>query len=269
MVPVLQDRAANADTPWQERPVLPELINYLSRDRAADSNGPRPVARTKEKGGKKSWWSWGRDKKTKRSKLPPIRSADSTTLSAVREIWQRIERWLETNAPPRVLRGLAPPASEEDIANAEDELGYRFPADFRASLFIHDGERKDVGSIKGLRLNSLKELLVDWRTMEELLRDGEFSQFGDEVGPTGLKPGHWNRGWVPVASDGGGNSYSMDLDPGGAGTAGQMFFFDHEQGPGTVEAKSLLEWLGHYADELEAGRVRVRAGGLASAEDDE
>lgn len=176
----------------------------------------------------------------------------------IRETWNRIESWLATNAP-RVLRGLGDPASAAAISAAEETMGFRFPPDFRASLAVHDGEKTDVGAIKGLRLNSLEDLLSDWEIMEELRQSGTFD---DSPSPEGLKPGHWNRGWLPVASDGGGNSLSMDLDPAAGGVAGQIFFFDHEQGPEPIVASSFGDWLARYAADLENEKVIVRAGSL-------
>jgi cell wall assembly regulator SMI1 len=53
--------------------------------------------------------------------------------------WARIERWFATHLPDRALR-LRPPASEAAIAEAEEQLGRRLPADLRASYRVHDGQ---------------------------------------------------------------------------------------------------------------------------------
>jgi cell wall assembly regulator SMI1 len=205
------------------------------------------------------------------------------------ETWERFEAWLRARAP-QIAEGLAPPAATERIAAVERELGRSLPADFRESLRIHDGEAVDVGSIAGLRLNSLDELMRDWRAMAKLHEEGAFDPFSpsndsDDFAATlarikdiesrvaggaapkrpsapspsskhrGLRGGHWNRGWVPIASTGGGNSFSLDLDPAEGGCLGQVFFLDHEIGPGAVSARSFTEWLARYVDDLEQGRV--------------
>jgi cell wall assembly regulator SMI1 len=152
---------------------------------------------------------------------------------------------------PFVLAGLRPPATEAQIAALEEAVGYRLPADYRASLAIHDGQKDAfVGAMSGLTLNSIKETLEDWSAMEELLRAGEFDapcESPDEA----LRDGWWNRGWLPIVSDNG-NSINIDLDPTAEGVVGQVFFFDHEEGAAPVDASSFAEWLEQIAGELEA-----------------
>lgn len=190
---------------------------------------------------------------------------------------------------PDVRAGLAPPATEAALSEAELELGVSLPAELRASFLEHDGEARDVGCIEGLHLNTLEEALVDWRAMNELLESGAFEPLPTldpsnfeataalmrqiearalgkvSAAPTeqsprhaGLRGGHWRRGWFPFASTGGGDSLCVDLDPGAGGVFGQVFFFDHEEGPSPVRAPGLRAWLQSYVDELEAGRRSVR-----------
>lgn len=217
---------------------------------------------------------------------------------SIAHTWERFEGWLRAHAP-RIAAGLGPPATPERIAEVERELGHSLPPDWRASMLIHDGEAADVGSIAGLRLNSLDELMADWRGMVSLHDGGAFAPLpstdtGDFAAtlaliqgiearahahagkraaggagaarpPTpaapsrhrGLQGGHWNRGWVPVASTGSGSSFSLDLAPAEGGCAGQVFFFDHEVGPGPVIAQSFTEWLTRYVEDLEQGRAGV------------
>ncbi|MFT3764568.1 MAG: SMI1/KNR4 family protein [Minicystis sp.] len=222
--------------------------------------------------------------------------------TSIAQAWERFERWLREHAP-RIAAGLGAPATSERIAAVERELGRSLPADWRASLLIHDGEATDVGSIAGLRLNSLDALVADWRAMAGLDEEGDFaplpSNDTDDFAATlalikgieaqaharlgkraggglaavrppasaslskhrGLRGGHWNRGWVPIASTGSGNSFSLDLDPVEGGRVGQMFFFDHEVGPGPVISQSFTEWLTRYVEDLEQGRVGVGPSG--------
>jgi cell wall assembly regulator SMI1 len=67
----------------------------------------------------------------------------------MRDLWDRLERWITENVP-EWLEQLNPGASEEEIAKAERELGVRFPEDFRESLKIHNGEKPGgIGIIEG------------------------------------------------------------------------------------------------------------------------
>jgi len=210
-------------------------------------------------------------------------------------IWRRLESWLETSAP-HILAALAPPATLDQIADAEREIGWDFPDDLRASFLIHDGELVDAGCIAGLQLLPLADLVDDWRGMRKLLEGGAFeplpdaepSDFaavrqqlaeieqrarGQRRARTGvvvpsefpeLHGGHWNLSWIPIAATGGGDSFSLDLDPPAAGTVGQMFYFDHETGPTAIAAPSFTAWLTQYVEDLERGDIVLTStGGLA------
>jgi cell wall assembly regulator SMI1 len=65
-------------------------------------------------------------------------------MDAVREAWQRIERWLAEHASA-TLASLNPPADPAQVAAAEAELGVSFPADLVASFARHDGVTRGWG----------------------------------------------------------------------------------------------------------------------------
>lgn len=60
----------------------------------------------------------------------------------MRAHWTEIESWLKANAPA-IYEGLNPPASAQQVADAEKALGVRFPADCVASFQIHNGQKFD------------------------------------------------------------------------------------------------------------------------------
>jgi len=74
---------------------------------------------------------------------PPVPVAAMTTpiidpSDRIATLWARLEAWIATiGAPPL---DLAKPATEKAIKAAEKDLGRPFPADFRASLRLHDGQ---------------------------------------------------------------------------------------------------------------------------------
>jgi cell wall assembly regulator SMI1 len=185
--------------------------------------------------------------------LPPPTPVDEETRQHVASLWNRIHAHLAVN-DSYVRAHLGPPATEAQIRALEEAIGYRLPADYRASLAIHDGQKEGfVGAMDGLSLNSLEETLQDWRVMEELLRAGAFDE-PCESPEEGLQAGWWNRGWLPIVSDNG-NSINIDLAPAADGVVGQVFFFDHEQGAGPVRANSFAAWLEQVAEELETGHT--------------
>jgi len=60
----------------------------------------------------------------------------------MKSLWQRLEGWEQKNG--RTLR-LRPGATEKAIADAEKKMKLTFPADFRASLLLHDGQQRKSG----------------------------------------------------------------------------------------------------------------------------
>ncbi len=84
----------------------------------------------------------------------------------------------------------------------------------------------------------------------------------------GLQPRYWHAGWIPFAADGAGNCWCVDAAPASDGQLGQVFLFDHEAGPGAVEAGDLGEWLANYVEMLESGALRVWNSGAISDEPD-
>lgn len=76
------------------------------------------------------------------------------------EIWKRIHAWLDANAPPGYGH-LRPGASAESVSAAEETMGQKFPADVKASYFIHDGQVDEPGLIggEGWCLFSLREMV--------------------------------------------------------------------------------------------------------------
>src|SRR5579884_1529995 len=58
----------------------------------------------------------------------------------MREIWDIIEDWLAANTP-WIYESLAPPATDDEIREAEVALGLTFPDDLRESYRIHNGQK--------------------------------------------------------------------------------------------------------------------------------
>lgn len=135
------------------------------------------------------------------------------------------------------------------------------------SLRIHNGVR-DVGRearlFRNEKLLSTTEIARQWRMMESLRKRGVFGASGLAPNP-GVKPGHWNAGWIPI-TDNEGDGYHVDLDPGSGGRAGQILYFWHDgaRAP-TVVAADYLEWLRSLPALIrEEARTLAREEGLVS-----
>ncbi|MFC6592597.1 SMI1/KNR4 family protein [Deinococcus lacus] len=161
------------------------------------------------------------------------------TDSLVIAAWKRIEAWYEAHG---IADYLLPGASASEITELESELGQTLPDEFRESLKRHNGS-VDSGWPHG-DLLSARRIAENWQILTELLEGGDFSEsIPDLEASDRVRLDWWNRHWVPLDDDFGGNGYVMDLAPAPAGSVGQVFFWDHECGPSEPEALSISNYL--------------------------
>src|SRR5262249_35723199 len=60
---------------------------------------------------------------------------------AVADSWKRIEAWLKAHNP-KLGKALNKGASAKEFAKVEAKLGVKFPADFKESYQLHDGQNE-------------------------------------------------------------------------------------------------------------------------------
>lgn len=137
------------------------------------------------------------------------------------KLWGRLEAWAKKNAK-RSLR-LKKGASEKQIAAAEKKMKLNFPAAFRASLLLHDGQDAKDDTFEWMPgcspLASLDAIVEQWVDEQEQVDPDEPKKAVEG----GLL---WNVLWhprrVPIAGTpywDGDNTY-LDLHPGPKGHRG-------------------------------------------------
>lgn len=83
--------------------------------------------------------------------------------------------------------------------------------------------------MNGVSLLPLDGVASEREIWVELLDGGDFE--GNGAAPDGpVNKDWWNRRWVPVTSNGGGDHLCVDLDPAPGGTVGQMIDLATSQG---------------------------------------
>src|SRR5688572_27897166 len=126
----------------------------------------------------------------------------------MKTVWNRIEKWLDANAP-EVLRGLNPPATRAQIADAEAELGVSFPEEVVDTFLIHNGQASDTPwLLDGWEFMSLERIVDEWKIWKGLLDSLDFEGINSE------SDGHtvtdwWNARWIPLTYDGSGNHHCL------------------------------------------------------------
>jgi len=184
--------------------------------------------------------------------------------------WGVIEEWLAADAPS-IRKSLRPPGDDARVEKLQKKLKLPLPPDFIASVRVHDGQKSDaehgpfpappdeLGSVPSYRLLPLTDSGREWAMMKKLRDQGEFD--GRQAKPgRGVRRGWWDAGWVPIADDGGGDYFCLDLAPGKGGTAGQVIVFLHDMDERPLVAKSYAAWLGRLAKGLASGRYVLDEG---------
>jgi cell wall assembly regulator SMI1 len=181
----------------------------------------------------------------------------------------RLTAWLGAHLP-KTLKSLRPGAKRTEIRAVEKAIGRALPADVVESYCLHDGQSysRAPGLVYGLELLPLRECLRVWRgrrSREEQSRaegsdparfDENCSSFPDKA----VQTRYTCNAWFPLCDDEAGNHFGIDLEPGPAGTLGQVINFGRDEEKHCVLAWSWSQFLTDLADELEAGNHGVEPG---------
>lgn len=154
-------------------------------------------------------------------------STDGTLESTIADLWRRLGAIADRVGMPLQLN---PGATEAQIAEVEAAIGQRFPADYRASLALHDGQAAfasgDVTSLPWLPgcppLAPLAKIVEKWTELQELADEyppPAHTEHGDRI-----KVGPYRKQIIPIAGTPwwDGDTTYLDLDPGPAGAVGQV-----------------------------------------------
>ena len=185
-------------------------------------------------------------------------------ISPITEAWNRISAWLQSHAPT-TLQLLQPPATEEQLQHLATQTNLELPEDFKDFYRLMNGTDPE-GNGCGLfpacdewdemafSPLAVEKILQDWQLQKELLETGNFADLEAQPGD-GIAPDWWNIGWIPFASNGGGDLYCIDLAPVPTGQKGQVIFYAHETGEHQLLAGSLADYLNDLAIALESNAL--------------
>ncbi|MBD2336007.1 SMI1/KNR4 family protein [Calothrix sp. FACHB-156] len=178
--------------------------------------------------------------------------------AATKNVWNKLEKWYEQNAPV-VYQGLKAGASEQEIKNLENIIGIILPDDFATSLMTHNGEIE----FHDYTYLTVEQIYQIWSMMNELNAENAFSSYEMAENNKGIiKDTWWDSHWIPFALDSCGNSICIDLSPGENGTVEQIIYMEKNEGPMISKYKSFFEWLWEYQQDLYRGYYRVNQDGL-------
>lgn len=185
--------------------------------------------------------------------------------SSIAESWRKVTDWMQKNAADD-LKYIQGPASSELLENAARELGlamsdelielYKLmngtdPNGQSASIYPPASDDLDMsfGPI------ALEQIIYYWNMQKELMDCGDFADLKPRSCAEGVVNEWWNVGWIPFATDGGGDFYCIDLAPAAAGTKGQVITHSHETGEHKILAHSLAAYLSELAECADSGQL--------------
>jgi cell wall assembly regulator SMI1 len=202
-------------------------------------------------------------------------------IRSIAELWDHIDDWLETEFP-ELGDDIQGGATANDLNAFEEDLGINLPTGFRESYQIHDGQ-VTMGKARGLiftyQLMDLETIAAEtniWRkvynrfekndmgnTQESSSKGAIHSGTADRFGvQRSCPPGfvneiYYDPLWIPFVKDNVGNNIALDLNPGEAGTWGQVILFGRDYDIKFVVADSFSEFLSNICTALEEDHGEV------------
>ena len=166
-----------------------------------------------------------------------------------------ISAWMKGHGAP----ALRPPVQAAALGQAERRLGSKLPEELLELLRFCDGA---PGFFGGADLLGLEGVVGAWLALEPNAEPSE-----PEPGPMRTRIS-FSRGWFPFVAFGTGDYLCVDLDPGSAGTSGQIIKFTHDDQHGPVQAPSLTALWEAIGKDLKAGRYTFADGEWGPGEND-
>ena len=188
--------------------------------------------------------------------------AATARIVSVADSWKKIDAWLKANNPA-LKKTVNKPATDKQIAALEAIIGAKLPADFNESLKIHNGQKYSAGDLippledgdAAYFLMASADIAEEWQNRKKLHDSREFAD--KESGPDkGIQSAWWHPGWIPFASNGGGDSLCLDLAPTPDGKTGQVITMNHESAKRELLAASFAQWLADLAERVEKGALQ-------------
>ncbi len=194
------------------------------------------------------------------AKPKPAAKAKGGKSQSMAQLWARLEAFVAET--PQSLH-LRPGTTEKAIRAAERTMGLTFPADFRESLLVHDGQETGDGSDENTfpwltghpRLASLDRIVAAWKDQCET-----FEQFHAGDPPIEIDDGRmihylWHARRIPIAGNpwwDQDNTY-LDFLPGPRGFPGQLVCFGKGYVDGLWCAPSFGSAFALWVDALVSG----------------
>lgn len=195
----------------------------------------------------------------------------------MQEIITRLWLWLENNHP-QFIETFNSAATNDDFKRLEAIIGLQLPQDFVELYSIFNGQKlTNLSLFSGDALMSIEDIIISYNQLKEVtpvIEDMVLKEYGTESKSEpeeGIRDDWWNKGWIPITSDGCGDCYCIDLNPTAEGQYGQIIRFLHDDAYRELIAVSIKDFLFEYVEDLENWKYEfsdsISWGGLMKIED--
>lgn len=188
-----------------------------------------------------------------------IAAAKGATAPSVAESWKAIKSALKEQDRLSEMN-LKRAATAASLGKFAAKWNVTLPDEFIESYRIHNGQESGGSDlipsptrVEGgdtFQLLPLDEIDSEWVSWNDVTATGQFQDTPSSP-DKGIRDDWWNAGWIPFASNGGGDSICLDLNPAKGGKAGQVITMNHESSERRLLSSSFTEWLADLAESLE------------------
>jgi cell wall assembly regulator SMI1 len=173
-------------------------------------------------------------------------------MKSIRNAFSRIEAWMRANGAETIVDNLAPCATDEDLALAEENLGFALPDAVRELWRVHDGQLSEHDGFY-----EMYDLLSCSAADDDQLPFYVEGSIGSPraVSESGLVAEEIaSKAWLMIAAR---DSDGVAVN----GVTGRVFRVSHDDSPCLyLLAPSVEEWLEDYANAVTNDDYRLEAG---------
>jgi len=164
-----------------------------------------------------------------------------------------------------VKEELLPPATNEELDEAEKKLGVDFPQDFRELYLWHNGQKGHIFLFGEYRISPLEELL-ELNIIGRKSIQTDWLKVQDDAGI--IKDCIANPKWIRFGDNGGNTILFLDFDPGMKGTVGQIL--ESCDGDNECHYIGVKEFISDITNKITTGQIiwNNNAGGFCQIEEE-
>lgn len=185
-------------------------------------------------------------------------------MSAMVELWKRLDAWLEVNAP-EIAKSLGDGASDVQIAKLNERLEVTLPQEVADFYRVHNGQDSDAPWLfDATEFLSTDRILEEYDVWRDLFDGGEFIDC-NTTHPPEICSKWFSPKWMPITYNGAGDHACLDFAPGESGKVGQVIEMWHDDDERNLLAESLEAWFRVFVESVERGEYEMSEeyGGLA------